>query len=200
MAGRREPAADLLAAAPSSSMITTPGRNRQYAPRMIADDADAATRRRNRPMTITDVRVQRDGRTAKSRGRVGDSGRTATRPLPASNRGPSHDEPESGYGTPMQHGRPRSRGYLVPPNAFARAGDEPLLAEATRVCRGELGPLQGLEPVSEHDTDEAVLNHYIACHVAHRISPAFRRRLHDDRLRLRLWLGRPGRSRVQCIT
>ena len=73
-------------------------------------------------------------------------------------------------------------GYLVARNAFARAEVEPLLAETTRICRGELGPLEGLEPVSERDTDEAVLSRYIACHVAHKISSGFRSLLHDERL------------------
>ena len=39
-------------------------------------------------------------------------------------------------------------GYVVVRNAFSRAEIEPLLAETTRICRGELGPLEGLEPVS----------------------------------------------------
>ena len=73
-------------------------------------------------------------------------------------------------------------GYLVVRNAFPRAEVRPLLAEATRICRGELGTLEGLEPVSEHDADEAVLSRYIACHVAHKISPGFKRLLHDERL------------------
>ena len=74
------------------------------------------------------------------------------------------------------------RGYLVARNAFSRAEVEPLLAEATRICRGELGHLEGLEPVSERDTDEAALSRYIACHVVHKIAPGFRRLLHDERL------------------
>ena len=74
------------------------------------------------------------------------------------------------------------QGYHLVRGAFSRTEVEPLLAEATRICRGELGPLDGLEPVSERDTDEAVLSRYIACHVAHKISPAFRRLLHDERL------------------
>ena len=73
-------------------------------------------------------------------------------------------------------------GYLIARNAFPRAEVEPLLAEATRICRGELGTLEGLESVSEGDPDEAVLSRYIACHVVHKISPRFRRLLHDDRL------------------
>ena len=73
-------------------------------------------------------------------------------------------------------------GYLVVRGAFSGAEIEPLLAEAVRICRGELGPLEGLEPVSGLDTDEAVLGRYTACHVAHKVSPAFRRLLHDERL------------------
>ena len=73
-------------------------------------------------------------------------------------------------------------GYLVVRDAFSRAEVEPLLAETTRICRGALGPLDGLEPVSGRDPDEAVLRRYIACHVAHKISAAFRRLLHDERL------------------
>ena len=73
-------------------------------------------------------------------------------------------------------------GYLVVRNAFSRNEVKPLLAEATLICRGALGPLEGLEPVAERDTDEAVLRRYIACHVAHKISSRFRRLLHDERL------------------
>lgn len=73
-------------------------------------------------------------------------------------------------------------GYLVVRDAFPRAEVEALLAETTRICRGELGPLDGLEPVSAHDPDEAVLRRYIACHVVHKLSPAFGRLLHDERL------------------
>ena len=73
-------------------------------------------------------------------------------------------------------------GYLVVRDALPRAEIEPVLAEATRICRGELGPLEGLEPVSERDPDDAVLRRYIACHVAHKVSPRLRRLLHDERL------------------
>ena len=73
-------------------------------------------------------------------------------------------------------------GYHVVQEAFSREEIEPLLAETTRICRGELGPLEGLEAVSACDTDEAVLSRYIACHVAHKISSRFRLLLRDDRL------------------
>lgn len=73
-------------------------------------------------------------------------------------------------------------GYLVARNAFPRADVEPLLAEATRICRGELGALEGLESASGRDPDEAVLGRYIACHVVHKIAPGFRRLLRDERL------------------
>ena len=78
--------------------------------------------------------------------------------------------------------RHREHGYVVVRDVFSRADVDPLLAEATRICRGELGPIDGLEPVAEHDTDEAVLRRYIACHVAHKISPAFSHLLRDERL------------------
>ena len=74
------------------------------------------------------------------------------------------------------------RGYFVARNVFPRADVEPLLDEATRICRGELGALEGLEPASGRDPDEAVLRRYIACHVVHKISSGFRRLLHDERL------------------
>ena len=73
-------------------------------------------------------------------------------------------------------------GYLVARHAFACTEVEPLRAEVTRICRGELGDLEGLEPVSERDADEAVMSRYIACHVVHKISPRFRRLLHDERI------------------
>lgn len=71
----------------------------------------------------------------------------------------------------------------VAPSGYDRDGfavlpellDPALLAavrdEATAICRGRRGPIDGAEPAGDGDDDVAVLRRYLAIHFAHKVSP-----------------------------
>jgi ectoine hydroxylase-related dioxygenase (phytanoyl-CoA dioxygenase family) len=76
----------------------------------------------------------------------------------------------------------RENGYLVVNDLFDRATVEACLAEGTRICRGELGPLEGLEPTTPEESDEEVLGRYMTCPLVHKISPLLGSLMSDDRI------------------
>jgi ectoine hydroxylase-related dioxygenase (phytanoyl-CoA dioxygenase family) len=78
--------------------------------------------------------------------------------------------------------RYREHGYLVVENLFDRAMVDACLAEGTRICRGEYGPLDGLLPSSPEQSDDEVLRAYITCAIAHKLSPLFGRTIADPRI------------------
>ena len=61
-------------------------------------------------------------------------------------------------------------GYLIVPGALDQSEVDGLRAEALRICRGELGPIVGLEPVPPDEPDEAVVRRYICIHDPHKLS------------------------------
>jgi ectoine hydroxylase-related dioxygenase (phytanoyl-CoA dioxygenase family) len=76
----------------------------------------------------------------------------------------------------------RENGYLVVPDMFDRATVDACLAEGTRICRGEFGPLEGLLPSSAEQTDEEVMSAYVTCASAHKIAPLFGAMIADARI------------------
>src|SRR5262245_62171822 len=61
-------------------------------------------------------------------------------------------------------------GYLVVEGALGTAERDSLTAEATRICRGELGAVPGIEPAPESETADETLSRYLCIHHPHKIS------------------------------
>lgn len=61
-------------------------------------------------------------------------------------------------------------GYLVVCDALTMDEVEELRAEATAICRGERGVVQGGEPAAPGETDDQVMSRYLCIHHAHKIS------------------------------
>jgi phytanoyl-CoA hydroxylase len=76
----------------------------------------------------------------------------------------------------------RENGFIVVRDLFDRATVDECLAEGTRICRGELGWLEGLEPSKPGEPDETVLGRYMTCSIAHKLSPLFLGLMRDDRI------------------
>lgn len=63
-------------------------------------------------------------------------------------------------------------GYVIIPDALSPAMLAEVRAEATAICRGLRGGIDGVAPAHEQDDDAAVLRHYLCIHFPHKISPA----------------------------
>ena len=61
-------------------------------------------------------------------------------------------------------------GYLVLERALGAAEFDDLAAEATRICRGELGAIPGVEPAEANASDDEVLSRYLCIHHPHKVS------------------------------
>jgi phytanoyl-CoA hydroxylase len=66
----------------------------------------------------------------------------------------------------------REQGYLIVPNALDPALIDAARTEATAICRGQRGAIDGGEPVDGADGD--VLRRYLCIHFPHKISALFR--------------------------
>jgi phytanoyl-CoA hydroxylase len=75
----------------------------------------------------------------------------------------------------------RENGYLIVRDLIDVPTIARLLAEGTAVCRGERGPLDGLEPASPELTDADVLRRYVTCTHVHKVSPLLTQFIADDR-------------------
>ena len=64
----------------------------------------------------------------------------------------------------------RDNGYLALANALTPDEVDELRAEATRICRGELGEYRGVLPLLPGDTDDDVLRRYLCIHFPHKLS------------------------------
>ncbi len=71
----------------------------------------------------------------------------------------------------------RENGYLVVDNALSIDEVQALRDETTRVCRGELGNVRGVEPADANESDADVLRRYLCIHFPHKISPLMKRYL-----------------------
>jgi ectoine hydroxylase-related dioxygenase (phytanoyl-CoA dioxygenase family) len=76
----------------------------------------------------------------------------------------------------------RKNGYLIVEDLIDRATVDACLAEGTKICRGELGPLDGLQPSTPDQSDDEVLSHYVTCAIAHKLSPLFGKMIADERI------------------
>ena len=61
-------------------------------------------------------------------------------------------------------------GFLVVPDLLDRAAVGAALAEATAVCRGDRGEIDGLQPVAAEEDDYRVLARHLCIHFPHKLS------------------------------
>ena len=68
-------------------------------------------------------------------------------------------------------------GYLVLPDALSANEVAALRAEAVRIYRGDLGPVDGLQSVAPDEPDDAVIRRYLCIHHPHKLSSLIRQTL-----------------------
>jgi phytanoyl-CoA hydroxylase len=61
-------------------------------------------------------------------------------------------------------------GFVVLKSALTRAEIDALLAEAVRICRGELGEVRGAAPAAAGEDDAAVMRRFLCVHYPHKLS------------------------------
>ncbi len=71
----------------------------------------------------------------------------------------------------------RENGYLAVENALSAGEIEDLRAETTALCRGERGPIRGVEPADPDEHDDEVLRRYLCIHFPHKLSTVMYRYL-----------------------
>jgi phytanoyl-CoA hydroxylase len=65
-------------------------------------------------------------------------------------------------------------GYLVLAGALSAGEVQALRDEAVRICRGELGAVDGVEPTAADEPDEQVVRRYLCIHFPHKLSERMR--------------------------
>jgi phytanoyl-CoA hydroxylase len=68
----------------------------------------------------------------------------------------------------------RRGGYLVLDGALAAGELQSLRDEAVRICRGELGAVDGAERAADDEPDELVIRRYLCIHFPHKLSERMR--------------------------
>lgn len=64
----------------------------------------------------------------------------------------------------------QEQGYLVVENALSPGELATLRDEATRICRGDLGEVRGVEAADADESDDDILRRYLCIHFPHKIS------------------------------
>lgn len=63
-----------------------------------------------------------------------------------------------------------TNGCAVVPGLLTPSEVDGLRAEALRICRGELGAVDGLTPPEPGDTDDILIRRYLCIHFPHKLS------------------------------
>ncbi len=71
----------------------------------------------------------------------------------------------------------RTDGYIIVPSVLSLSEVEEIRAEALRLCRGELGPVDGLQPAAG-ESDDDVIRRYLCVHFPHKLSAVMAATLH----------------------
>jgi phytanoyl-CoA hydroxylase len=71
-------------------------------------------------------------------------------------------------------GRYHRDGYVVLREALSAAEVQALRDEAVRICRGELGAVEGVQRAGADEPDEVVLRRYLCIHFPHKLSELMR--------------------------
>ncbi|SDT55088.1 phytanoyl-CoA dioxygenase family protein [Jiangella sp. DSM 45060] len=61
-------------------------------------------------------------------------------------------------------------GFVILEDALSRAEVDALLAETARICRGELGAIEGAAASSPDETDDDVIHRFLCVHYPHKLS------------------------------
>ncbi|MFP5041114.1 phytanoyl-CoA dioxygenase family protein [Parasediminibacterium sp. JCM 36343] len=70
-----------------------------------------------------------------------------------------------------------TNGYLVVKNLFSEAEIAELKQDTAKIFKGFYGNIEGLLPVADGETDDAILKKYVAIHFPHKISPIIKKYL-----------------------
>jgi ectoine hydroxylase-related dioxygenase (phytanoyl-CoA dioxygenase family) len=62
-------------------------------------------------------------------------------------------------------------GFVILPDILSRAELDALLAETARICRGELGSIDGAVASEPDETDDEVIRRFLCIHYPHKLSP-----------------------------
>ncbi len=65
-------------------------------------------------------------------------------------------------------------GYVVLADALSASAVQALRDEAGRICRGQLGPVEGLQRAGADEPDEVVVRRYLCIHFPHKLSDRMR--------------------------
>jgi phytanoyl-CoA hydroxylase len=75
---------------------------------------------------------------------------------------------------PMRQAAFCDRGYLIVRDVLHPGLLDAVRAEATAICRGDRGPIDGVAPAGAGEDDAAVLRRYLCIHFPHKLSPLLR--------------------------
>ena len=81
---------------------------------------------------------------------------------------------QTGSGSSGLVSRYHRDGYVVLPDALSAAEVRALREEAVRICRGELGAVDGVQRAGADEPDELVVRRYLCIHFPHKLSERMR--------------------------
>lgn len=81
---------------------------------------------------------------------------------------------QTGSGSSELVGRYRRDGYVVLADALSAGAVQALRDEAARICRGELGAVEGVQRAGADEPDELVVRRYLCIHFPHKLSGRMR--------------------------